>query len=176
MKKYLPALALLLVLSTAFSQNWTTITNITPRFSFALPNKPNIVDTLRVKYYYYKLDTVIGFQVHLIDSVQFANNNDIFNEALKQTKGDTLRAISKTMIAFSQAELTSIQNIDGSALFKGLEIGLKYKELICNRVAFSFIRFYRSHNEFISFTITGYGDDLDRLIYNKNLFFTSITF
>ena len=176
MKKYLAIPILSLVLSPIFAQNWTTITNRTPHFRFALPNNPNIVDTLRVKYYYYKLDTVIGFQVHLMDSAYYDTKNDIFNEALKQTKGDTLRAITKIMIAFSHAELTSIQNINTSPLFKGLEIGLKYKDLVSNRVAFSFIRFYRSRGKFISFTITGYGDDLQRLIRNKNQFFTSITF
>jgi len=161
-----------------FSQGgrgWERITDKKARMSFSLPSTPVIFDSMNTRMYANPVDSLLALQVHVFDSAHFNFSETILNEALRQEKNDTLRAIAKLTLLATNSKLTAISDMITSGN-RGLEIGIEYQTLASNIPYLTFIRYYVADNRFISFTLTGATDDLLRLLAYKKKFFNSISF
>jgi len=183
MKKKKHILILLLIfLSTTFvkAQTWVPVINTVSNYSFSLPSSPLVVDSMPLKFYAYKLDSLIAFQVHqmnnaVLDST-LNDENTVLRSAIDQTSGDTLRAIAKMIVLISGADLLSVEDVSLSSGRKALDIGIQFSNLPPDGHKVTYIRLFYSQKIFLTFTITGVTDDLVRFINFKNQFFNSISY
>jgi hypothetical protein len=180
-KKHILVL-LLLFLSTIFvkAQTWVPVTNSVSSYSFSLPGSPLVVDSMPLKFYAYKLDSLIAFQVHEMDNAvldsTLNDENTVLRSAIDQTSGDTLRAIAKMILLISGADLLSVEDVNLSSGRKALDLGLQYSNLPPDGHKVTYIRLFYSKKVFLTFTVTGVTDDLVRFMNYKTQFFNSINY
>ncbi|HAH59317.1 MAG TPA: hypothetical protein DCL86_14320 [Bacteroidales bacterium] len=163
---------------SGFSQtttNWTLYNDSDVGVEFSLPTNTIRYDTLFTILYAAAIDSIEAVQVHIFKDATFSNSEPIFNEALIQEDGDTLRAIAKLILLASNSEITELFEVFTNGI-RGLEMGLTYKALQTDAPYHSFVRYYLIDGNFISFTCTGCQTNLIRGIATKNDFFNSIKF
>jgi hypothetical protein len=181
MKRYLIFLTLFntcLLSVQAQTTNWVAINNPIDKYSFSLPGKPLMKDTLQVRFYSYQVDSLLSFQVHQLNNAELepnVNRSQVLEAALQQSNNDTLRAMIRLMLSTSNADLLSIEDVLVSSK-KGIEAGILYKETDTNNPSVSFIRLFYFNKRFISFNVSGTKNDIMRLQNNKTIFFNSISF
>ncbi len=179
MKKSLLIIVLLVQFNLSFSQapNWVAINDTTSiiDYGFSSPGNPELMDTLGLKVYSYALDTVIGFQVLELKYPPCDSTNISFTDALQQTSGDTLAALSSVLFATSNSVILSSHTVNQNGL-SALEINFKYNILNQGRVVVSYERLYYRKDLLLTFTITGFESDQTNLDAIKNEFFNSISF
>lgn len=159
-----------------FSQipaNWTTISDESTGVEFSSPSNTVRYDSLLTTLYAAAIDSTQAVQVHIFKGASFSNSEPVFNEALIQEEGDTLRAIAKLMLLASNSEITEIIEVFTNGV-RGLEMGLTYKTLQTDIPYHSFVRYYLIEGNFISFTWTGKQTNLKSGITTKTDFFNSI--
>jgi len=175
-QKLITLLILQMVFFSAFSQekiNWSVIQVPKLRIEFSLPENAKMYDTLETKLYSSAIDTTEAMQVHIFEDARFSTSEPVFNEALRQENGDTLRAIAKLMLLITNSELTALEGIK-TGKHRALEIGFVYKTLQTNYPYHTFVRYYMINNIFVSFSWTCSETKLQKGILNKNKFFNSI--
>ena len=181
--KHLFCLLFTLITLFCYSQEeWIEITNGYHGISFRSPLVVAKYDTLQTTYYAIKVDTSLSLQVHIFEGAQFGEGNELLNEALIDTEGDTLRAIAKIMLLVTNSELTSIEDVTSmtnnfEALdINGLEMSFYYKTLPSSEPYHTFIRYYLTNNRFYAFSLTTGESEILRAYTYKNQFFQSIQF
>lgn len=175
MKKYI----LIIILFTkigilhCLAQSWVTTHNIsptygffTPDYSFSTPGTPSVFDTQNIRtYYYYPPDSLIAFHV-------LEDQKAVFDS----TQTDTLGFIVSSLVASSNAVLLSSQAIPINNGYKGVEINIRYNDLDNGQILVAYLRLYFRKDLTLTFSITGYQNNLTQLVSNKILFFDSIGF
>lgn len=177
-KNYYLTFIIILVFNTANAQNgntWQLIDDLENGISFSVTENPEIYDTLGVKMYSSPIDSILSLQVHICDFVGFDPNNPLFENELERQNGDTLRTIASLIVLSTNSEISSIENVQKNAI-SGIELGITYKTLAANSPIHTILQYFIYDQKFVSFTISGLEEDLDRLIINKQLFFDSIAF
>lgn len=111
--------------------------------------------------------------MHIFQNATFSNSEPIFNEALLQENGDTLRAIAKLMLLVTNSEITEVNEIYTNGI-RGLEIGITYNALPTDIPYHTFVRYYLYQDNFISFTWTGKQTNLKSGLITKSDFFNSV--
>lgn len=165
-------LVILLLISTiiikAQTLNWVRIIDSQTQTEFSMPENPMHIDTLSTVLYSTSIDSTEALQVHIFDNASFNSNDPIFSNALIQENGDTLRAIAKVLVLFSNSEIISLNEIYTNG-HRGMILGIKYLTLQSNLPSSSFIKYYFENNKFISFTWTGNFTSMRRVSPNQGL-------
>jgi len=177
-KRCVWVLMMVTIVLSGFSQtktNWIIFNDTVVGVEFSLPTNTMRYDTLLTILYAAAIDSTEAVQVHIFKDATFSNSEPIFNEALIQEDGDTLRAIAKLILLASNSEITELFDVFTNGI-RGLEMGLTYNTLQTDTAYHSFVRYYLIDGNFISFTCTGRQTDLMRGIATKNEFFNSIIF
>jgi hypothetical protein len=178
-KKTFLFLTSIFLVVNVFSQskaNWSVITDNSTGIKFSLPSNKVKHDLHQTTLYAAAIDSTEAVQVHIFKNATFNNTEPVFNEALVQEAGDTLRAIAKLMILASNSEIEEVTEVFTNGI-RGLQIGLAYKTLKTNTFYESFVRYFLIDGNFVSFTWTGRPSNLKnrRMEFtNKNNFFDSI--
>jgi hypothetical protein len=170
-------IAVLFLSESSRAQSWTSVSSARGNFSFQLPSSSYTQkDTLNTLFYDFKVDTLLGLDVHHMSNVQMIQNDSLFTIYLNQNSGDTLRAVGSLMLTLTNGQLVSIQNISPTSNNpKGLEIGIQLAgETSGNNLMFS--RIYYSNGKFTAFTTLSLSSDAIRLGIYKTAFFNSISF
>lgn len=155
------------------AQSWVTTTNnsptygsFNPYYSFSTPAAATIFDTLNIKlYYYYKVDSSIAFQILEHQNAKFDT-----------TQTDTLGFIVSSLLSATNSVLLNSQDIPTTNGYKGVEISIQHNNLDNGNVVVSFIRLYYQQDLMVTFTVTGYQNNLTEIVSDKILFFNSISF
>jgi hypothetical protein len=163
----------LVVFSSIAQQSWTTTYNVSPTYGFLIPDysfstpfPPAIKDTMNIKFfYYYPPDSIFGLQV-------FEQRNTQFDS----TQTDTLGFIVSSLLGSINSTLLNSQAIPVSNGFKGIEINIRYNDLVNGKVLVSYFRLYYKKDLMLTFTASGYQNNLSEIVSNKILFFNSISF
>jgi hypothetical protein len=144
----------ILLLTTTGQNNWVKIVDSSTNIEFAMPEAPLFVDTLSTAMYSNAVDSTEALQVHIYRDVSFDNTDPLFNAALIQENGDTLRVIAKLILLTTNSEIISIDEVftNGS---RGVVLGIRYYAFASNNPNTSYIRYYIEKNNFIAFTWTG---------------------
>src|ERR1700733_8715230 len=98
-------------ISTISSSPWQTEFILAENVTFNVPTSPLILDTLNTQMYSVSVDSLLGLNVHILDSAQFQANDSLVAAALQQQNNDTLRAIASLALLTTNSELTEIENI-----------------------------------------------------------------
>lgn len=168
----LSLIVLNLMTLTVFTQTWHTVTT-NAVVEFDMPDVPTLKDTLNTSFYYYPVDTLLSLQVQVFNDTEVSDTTGLFDAALQEMQGDTLRAMVGLMLSLSGHDLLSLDTVSYSGI-PGLEVGISaenpdnsdYDIVIFTKL------FYYNRN-FISFVATSYASDITRLTSTKSQFFTS---
>lgn len=162
-------------LYTMPSTPWDTIHIAQDSLTFSLPTSPIVYDTLHVEMYASIVDSLLGLEVHIVDSIMIHTSQPIVDSALSQTGNDTMAAIAKIFLLATNS--TTVEYIDTTInQRRSITIGLAYQTLASNTPYYTFIDFFLLQGKFYAFSITGSVYDLTRLTAYKNVFFNSINF
>jgi hypothetical protein len=176
MKKYI----ILIILFISFGahhctaqSSWVRTNNVsptysffTPNYSFSTPDTAGMFDTLNVKLYYYNTsDSSIAFHVLEHQNAKFDS-----------TQTDTLGFIVSSLLASTNAVLLNSQAIPLTDGYKGVEINVRYNDLDNGQILVSYYRLYFQQDLMLTFSVTGYENNLTQLVADKILFFNSIAF
>ena len=153
---------------------WTGVNDIPNGVYFSMPSTPVSFDSLDTKIYDYSPDTLVAMQTHIFKNSQFTTTEQMFNSALAQNNGDTLRAIAAITVSVTNSQLTSIQNITSSNGRPGVEFSIRYSTFQSSEPSHTFLRYFLKNNKFVSFSVTGVESDITRVTSLKNIFFGSI--
>ncbi len=156
------------------SNNWKVIRDNEIGVIFSVPNNVLKFDSLHTSLYGATIDSTEAIQVHIFRKAKISNHDPVFNEALRQEKNDTLRAIAKIMLLITDSDLMKLKEVNTNEV-KGLEIGIKYNSLQANETYYTFTRYYLRKEKFISFTWTAVDTKLTNMT-TKEYFFNSINF
>lgn len=163
--------------SKLHAQSWLQHTDSLSNSTFEMPTAAVTAteDSSKLKMYACEVDSLLGLQVHIIDSAYLDDTDTLMTNALAMNANDTLRAFAQLLLLATNSTLTSIADITVAGK-PGLEIGIEYNFLASNIPTLTFIRYFLINHKFISYTISGSSIDVMRLTNYKNLFFNSINF
>lgn len=155
MKKIFVLLILGFLLLPTFSQNdWITVTDYSANIEFSMPETPIFADTLSTIMYSSAVDSTEALQVHIYKDMNFDSTDTLFNAAVTQENGDTLRAIAKLILLSTNSEFISIEETFYNGK-RGVILGIKYWNVIGGPSNTSYIKYFIENNNFIVFTWTG---------------------
>ena len=156
---------------------WSNISSNRGSFNFHMPVASATFqkDTLGVLFYHNEIDTILGLQTHYIDGVSTVTTDSVWQVLLAQNNSDTLRAFAGLCIIFTNGQLSSIQDLNPTALNpKGVEFSITMPEQeSVSEVMFT--RIYYHNGRFFAFTANGVQSDINRLNNYKNNLFNSIS-
>jgi hypothetical protein len=153
------------------AQSWQTFT-ISPSITFQLPNTPAEYDTLNMKFYSLEIDSTLNFQVHRLDSANFAFDS-LFITVLNDSSENVLDMYAKGLLYLTNGSLVSIEDITTNNI-AGKEVGILYNDPGYGEV-YTFTRYYFYNNIFVSFSLTCHQDVINYATDLKDDFFDSIT-
>lgn len=139
----------------SFAQtDWITIKDYSANIEFSMPEAPIFTDTLSTIMYSSAVDSTEALQVHIYKGVNFDSADPLFNAALTQENGDTLRAVAKLILFSTNSEFISMDEEfnDGKRV---VILGIKYWNVIGGTPNTSYIKYFIENNNFVAFTWTG---------------------
>jgi hypothetical protein len=167
-KKFLLVCSIFIV-SSCFSQTWTTINETSGNFSFQMPSTPQKYDTLNSLMYFYTIDS-IALEVHSVCGIALTDSSmspDSLGENLSP-----LDLFARVSLESTNGALTCNTPVTING-YIGREVGFYYLSAMdVNVYTFSEVLIFRNH--FVTLSITAPQSYLSELLSYKDQFFNSL--